>query len=145
MNAIREKKLTERDLKINDFVSNYNEEFQNIDKNIREKIAQSKASEIKEDICERKLYSSKTVVLVYCFASIEASTKTNCLTEIMFEEAINRAEYNDKYFEEQGKPIGPLHGIPFSVKDTFDIKGFGIFKKNILWHLFMFRFNCWID
>lgn len=47
----------------------------------------------------------------------------NCLHEIFFDTAIKEAEALDKYFKEHGKPIGPLHGLPISLKDQFHIKG----------------------
>ena len=40
----------------------------------------------------------------------------------MFDEAIERAEYLDKVRAQSG-PVGPLHGLPISVKDTFKVKG----------------------
>lgn len=45
--------------------------------------------------------------------------QTNCVTEVLFAEALERAEYLDKYIAENGKPIGPLHGLPISLKDCF--------------------------
>jgi len=40
-----------------------------------------------------------------------------------FDEAIQRAEELDVYFAKEGKTIGPLHGLPISLKDQFNIKG----------------------
>lgn len=34
----------------------------------------------------------------------------------MFDEAIERAKYCDEYLAREGKPIGPLHGLPISLK-----------------------------
>ena len=45
--------------------------------------------------------------------------QTNCLTEILFPEALKRAEYLDQHLERTGTPIGPLHGLPISLKDCF--------------------------
>ena len=42
--------------------------------------------------------------------------QTSCLTEILFEEGLERAKSLDKYLEEHGKVIGPLHGLPISLK-----------------------------
>lgn len=42
---------------------------------------------------------------------------------MLFEDAIQRSRSLDKYFEENGKAIGPLHGIPITVKDQFNVKG----------------------
>lgn len=47
----------------------------------------------------------------------------NCLHEIFFEEAIEDAKRLDAFFEENGKPVGPLHGLPVSLKDQFHVKG----------------------
>ncbi|KAK8069996.1 amidase signature domain-containing protein [Apiospora phragmitis] len=48
---------------------------------------------------------------------------TSCLTEIFFDEAIERAKEADRYLEENGKVRGPLHGLPISMKDSFVVKG----------------------
>lgn len=41
----------------------------------------------------------------------------------MFPEALAQADDLDKYFAEKGRPVGPLHGLPTSVKDNFNIVG----------------------
>lgn len=125
LDEIRKQKLSQTSKKIKQFVQKYSEEFNQIHPELKERIINSKSHEIKQDICEHKLYSSKVVILIYCFASIEAHEKTNCLTEIMFEEAIYAAAHLDEAFKLSGEPVGAFHGIPFSIKDTFDIKGFG--------------------
>lgn len=51
------------------------------------------------------------------------SLQVNCLTEICFEEALSTAKDLDAHFEKTGKPVGPLHGLPVSIKDNFKIKG----------------------
>lgn len=48
--------------------------------------------------------------------------KTNCLTETFFEEAQQRARYLD-YLREKGELAGPLHGLPISLKDTYQVEG----------------------
>lgn len=53
----------------------------------------------------------------------EEHPKVNCLTEIFFEEALTRAKECDEYLAKHGKPIGPLHGLPISLKDSFNVKG----------------------
>lgn len=50
--------------------------------------------------------------------------QTNCLTEIMFDEALVRAKACDDYLATTGTVIGPLHGLPISIKDSFNVKGF---------------------
>ena len=51
-------------------------------------------------------------------------TKTNCLTEICFDDAILQAKRLDDYQREHGGLVGPLHGVPVSLKDQFNIKGY---------------------
>lgn len=41
------------------------------------------------------------------------------MTEILYTEAIERAQYLDDYQAKTGKTIGPLHGLPISLKDCF--------------------------
>ncbi|KAJ5232287.1 amidase signature domain-containing protein [Penicillium chermesinum] len=68
--------------------------------------------------------TAESVTLAYINRAIQSHQKTNCLTEILFEQAIQRSRVLDEYFRREGKLIGPLHGIPVSLKDQFDIKGF---------------------
>jgi amidase len=48
---------------------------------------------------------------------------TNCLSETLFPEALERAKALDEHLEKTGKPVGPLHGLPISLKDNFNITG----------------------
>lgn len=54
---------------------------------------------------------------------IDRLEKTNCLTEIFVERALARAAEVDKYLAEHMEPMGPLHGLPISLKDQFTIRG----------------------
>lgn len=42
----------------------------------------------------------------------------------MFDDALKRAKELDAYFTEHGKTIGPLHGVPVTLKDQFNVKGY---------------------
>jgi amidase len=48
---------------------------------------------------------------------------TTCCTEIFFEEAFSVAQELDDYLATTGKTVGPLHGLPVSIKDLFSVKG----------------------
>ncbi|KAL3426084.1 amidase [Phlyctema vagabunda] len=48
---------------------------------------------------------------------------TNCLTEILFPSALARATELDAYYSTHGRTIGPLHGVPVTLKDQFDVRG----------------------
>jgi amidase len=52
-----------------------------------------------------------------------ARTQTNCLTEIFVDRALARAKELDEHLEKTGKVVGPLHGLPISLKDQFTMKG----------------------
>lgn len=48
---------------------------------------------------------------------------TNCITELLHDSALERAQYLDSYFQEHRRPLGPLHGLPISVKEHIGIEG----------------------
>ncbi|KAF2118945.1 amidase signature domain-containing protein [Lophiotrema nucula] len=66
---------------------------------------------------------SYDVTLAFCKRAAIAHQLVNCLTEIFFEEALARARQCDDYIAKEGRPIGPLHGLPISLKDSFNVKG----------------------
>lgn len=68
--------------------------------------------------------SASTLCAAYVHRAIDAHRRTNCLTEILFDEATKQANELDKHFEEHGRLVGPLHGICMTLKDQFDIEGF---------------------
>ncbi|KAH0836011.1 putative amidase [Fonsecaea pedrosoi] len=47
----------------------------------------------------------------------------NFATEFLVKEALEQAAKLDKHFEATGKLVGPLHGVPISVKEHFGFKG----------------------
>ncbi|TRM68714.1 general amidase [Schizophyllum amplum] len=68
-------------------------------------------------------WSSVAVTTAFLKRAIIANELTNCLTEIFPERALERARELDRIFHDTGKTIGPLHGLPVSVKDQVHIKG----------------------
>jgi amidase len=50
--------------------------------------------------------------------------QTNALTEVMFEDALRQARKLDGEFKRSGQPSGMLHGIPVTLKDQFNVKGY---------------------
>ncbi|KAF1943338.1 amidase [Clathrospora elynae] len=66
---------------------------------------------------------SVEVVTAFCKRAAIAQQCVNCLTEIMFDEAMARARECDEFLEMEGKVMGPLHGLPISLKDSFNVKG----------------------
>jgi amidase len=47
----------------------------------------------------------------------------NCLSDAFFDEAVERAKALDDHLNRTGELKGPLHGLPISLKDNFNIKG----------------------
>ncbi|KAF1844642.1 amidase signature enzyme [Cucurbitaria berberidis CBS 394.84] len=80
------------------------------------------ATELVQLMRDRKLKSIE-LVTAFCKRAAVAQQCVNCLTEIMFEEAMDRARECDDYLEKEGRPIGPLHGLPISLKDSCNVKG----------------------
>ncbi|KAL4916289.1 amidase signature domain-containing protein [Aspergillus aurantiobrunneus] len=67
--------------------------------------------------------SSLAVTTAFCKRAANAQQLTSCLTEHFFSQALERARYLDEYLKRKGKVVGPLHGLPISVKDTYRVKG----------------------
>ncbi|KAF1996365.1 acetamidase [Amniculicola lignicola CBS 123094] len=86
------------------------------------RITECDATGVAEGI-RRGVWSCREVVGGFCKRAAIAHQLTNCLTEIMFTEAMQRAEELDRHLAEGKPPLGPLHGVPVSVKDTFRVEG----------------------
>ena len=41
----------------------------------------------------------------------------------MFQEALEQAKKLDEFYAKEGKTVGPLHGVPVTLKDQFNVKG----------------------
>lgn len=48
--------------------------------------------------------------------------QTKCALEMFPDIALARAQYLDDYLAKHGKTVGPLHGLPISLKDQFRVK-----------------------
>ncbi|OJA12850.1 hypothetical protein AZE42_02428 [Rhizopogon vesiculosus] len=48
---------------------------------------------------------------------------TACLMDFFLDEGIKQAQQLDEYFRNEGKVIGPLHGLPISIKGMLPING----------------------
>ncbi|KAI0629270.1 amidase signature enzyme [Trametes polyzona] len=80
------------------------------------------AKEIVQRIAKGE-WTASEVLDAYLARAVLAQDTTNCLTEVLFAEARAQAKGLDAEFARTGKVRGPLHGVPVSFKDTFDIKG----------------------
>ncbi|KAK4934807.1 hypothetical protein LTR10_024025 [Elasticomyces elasticus] len=65
---------------------------------------------------------SYDVTFAFCKRAAIAHQLVNCMTEMWFDEALDRARELDRIFADSG-PVGAFHGLPFSIKNTFAVKG----------------------
>ncbi|KAF9241345.1 general amidase [Melanogaster broomeanus] len=77
------------------------------------------------DVLLKKLasaeWSSVAVTTAFYKRAIIAQQLVNCLTEIFVERALARAAELDEALKKTGKVVGPLHGLPISLKDQLYI------------------------
>lgn len=85
-------------------------------------ITQFPAEELLQLLATGRL-SALEVTDAYLRRAALAQGLTNCLTELLYDLATARAKELDTYFRQHGKPIGPLHGLPISVKEHVGFKG----------------------
>ncbi|KAJ5569499.1 Amidase [Penicillium hispanicum] len=67
--------------------------------------------------------SAYEVTQAFCIRAAIAQQVTHCLTETFFDRALQRAAELDEHMGKTGQPVGPLHGLPISFKDCFNIEG----------------------
>lgn len=80
------------------------------------------ASELSARIFTRDS-TSVEVTRAFCHRAAIAHQLTNCLTEIFFDDALEQAAQLDAILDKTGHPVGPLHGVPVSLKDHYNVKG----------------------
>ncbi|KAG9692309.1 amidase, partial [Aureobasidium melanogenum] len=64
------------------------------------------------------------VVTAFCKRAAVLQQLTKCCTELMFGDALETAERLDEESAKTGKPSGPLHGLPISLKDCCEVEGY---------------------
>lgn len=88
-----------------------------------------------EAIAAKKL-TAVEVATAFSKRAIIAHQLTCCLTQWFMDEAIQRAHELDDYLEENGRTVGPLHGVPISIKEHMPIAGTyssqGCFSSTVL-------------
>ncbi|KAI5461801.1 acetamidase [Mariannaea sp. PMI_226] len=85
-------------------------------------ITGSTASELVSKLASGVL-KSEDVTNAFCKRAAAAHQLTNCLSETCFDRAIATARERDAHFERTKTPVGPLHGLPISLKDNFKLQG----------------------
>ncbi|KAI0931510.1 hypothetical protein AcW1_001101 [Taiwanofungus camphoratus] len=84
-------------------------------------------------LLRNRRYTAVEVVKAFCHVATIAQGLTNCLTEVMFEEGLQRAAELDRHMEQTGQVVGPLHGLPVSIKDHIRVKGHDTSTGYIAW------------
>ena len=79
------------------------------------------ALDLAEGIRSKK-FSSREVVDAHLARIDEVNAKVNALIHVMADEARAGADAADKALA-QGGPVGPLHGVPYTVKINIDVAG----------------------
>ncbi|KAL6413078.1 putative amidase [Ilyonectria robusta] len=70
-----------------------------------------------------KKYTAVAVATAFSKRAIISHQLTCCLTQWFMDEALEQAKKLDEYLAKNGKTIGPLHGVPISIKDHMPIGG----------------------
>ncbi|KAL8294734.1 hypothetical protein RB600_000608 [Gaeumannomyces tritici] len=63
------------------------------------------------------------VCMAFCKRAAIAHQMSGILLEILFDRALERAQELDHHYSKHGNLSGPLHGLPFTLKDQFHVKG----------------------
>jgi len=90
------------------------------DKTTEQKILSASVAQLRNGMVDGK-WQVEQVILIYCHAAARAHKETNCLTEIMFVEALKRAKELDRLPKKER--IGVLFGVPVSLKDSLRVEG----------------------
>ncbi|KAK7206538.1 amidase signature domain-containing protein [Myxozyma melibiosi] len=78
-------------------------------------------------------YTSVEVTTAFIKRAVLAHQLLNIFTEFFPEMALKRAAELDEYYKKTGKTVGPLHGLPMSLKDQFRVKGIEACMGYVAW------------
>ncbi|ODH38574.1 hypothetical protein ACO22_02274 [Paracoccidioides brasiliensis] len=113
-NRIRNFKRQQRAQRIASLPSVYHSAFSAFDKSVIDRPIEGLVQDVHKGVI-----SPLQLLQTYGKVAVKAHEKTNCITELLLPEAEQwaKSEINTK---------GPLAGIPVSLKDSFQVKGFDI-------------------
>lgn len=95
-------------------------------------ITESKAEVLLSQLASGEL-SAVDVTTAFLRRAGLAQKLVNCVTELLPERALQRARELDAYLKEVGRPMGPLHGLPVSVKEHVGMKGLSLTGGFVSW------------
>lgn len=70
-------------------------------------------------------WTAVSVAEAFSHRAAMAHQLTSCLSEVLFGPALDHAARLDAHMSAHGGPVGPLHGLPISLKDSVDVAGAG--------------------
>lgn len=73
------------------------------------------------------------VTTAFCKRAAISHQVTNCALEFFPEMALKQAKELDDFYEKNGRTVGPLHGLPISLKDQLRIKGLETTMGYVAW------------
>lgn len=85
-------------------------------------ITESTAKTLVDKIAKSE-YSAVEVLKAFAHRAVILHQFTNFAMDIFIDEAIKRAEELDEYLAKNGKTVGPLHGLPISLKEQIGYAG----------------------
>ncbi|KAJ5371846.1 hypothetical protein N7517_003852 [Penicillium concentricum] len=90
-----------------------------------DELAWTETTDIRDlvELVKSRCVTSESLTTAFCKRAAIAQQVTKCLTEIFFDKALDRARELDEHLLRTGEVVGPLHGVPVSVKDRFDVEG----------------------
>ena len=93
------------------------------------------ATDVTTAFLRRAVIAQKLVSAIFQvdFDEMPIFEQTNCVTELLPQRALERAKFLDDYYLEHKKPIGPLHGLPISVKEMIGMKDLGLNAGYVAW------------
>ncbi|KAI0482954.1 amidase [Xylariaceae sp. FL0804] len=78
-------------------------------------------------------WTSTTVIEAFLRRAGIAQKLANCVTELLPERALKRATELDEYLATHEEPVGPLHGVPISVKEHLGMQGLDLNAGYVSW------------
>ncbi|KAL4902342.1 Acetamidase [Aspergillus multicolor] len=95
-------------------------------------ITESSAADLVSKLASGQL-TSVEVTTAFCKRAAIAQQLTNCFLEFFPDAAIAQAKELDEYYAKHKKPIGPLHGLPISLKDQLRVKSYETSMGYVSW------------
>lgn len=85
-------------------------------------IASSVPTLILRNIAARK-WTAEQVLIAFSLNATIAHHLTNPFSDVFFQKGLERARELDQYLLREGHVVGPLHGLPMSLKDVMNLEG----------------------